>query len=311
LTGGAGFIGSNLLDFLLNAGYEVMCIDNFDPYYDRAIKEHNLVKAKKNQKFILKEGDVRDSTLIDSCFSEFKPDIVIHLAAKAGVRTSILNPEEYYSVNLMGTLNMLEGMKKNNINKMIFASSSSVYGNSTKVPFSESDFENYQISQYAASKKAGELLCRTYHHLYDFDIFCLRFFTVYGPRQRPDLAINKFANALLNGENIYLYGDGSALRDYTHIDDIIQGINAAINNLSGYEIINIGGSNTISLISLISILEKYTKKKAMLNYLPVQEGDVVQTFADISKAIKMLNYKPQVEIENGIRNYLEWLNNKD
>ena len=307
VTGAAGFIGSNLVDSLLKTENQVMGIDNFDSFYDRTIKEHNLIEALKNPGFRFTEGDIRDPLFIDDCLTSFRPEIIIHLAAKAGVRPSIIDPQEYFNVNVTGTLNILEAMKKNSINKMIFASSSSVYGNNTKVPFSETDNVDYPISPYAASKKAGELLCHTYHSLYRFDIFCLRFFTVYGSRQRPDLAINKFTRALLKDEQILLYGDGSTSRDYTYIDDIIQGINGSINNLKGYEIINLGESNTISLNGLVSVLEKYTKKKAKLKYLPMQDGDVIQTFADISKAKKLINYMPQVDIETGIQNYIKSL----
>jgi UDP-glucuronate 4-epimerase len=309
VTGAAGFIGSNLVDSLLKTEIQVMGIDNFDPFYSRTIKENNIKGALNNPGFSFIEGDVRDPLFINNCLSNFKPEIIIHLAAKAGVRPSIINPEEYFDVNVMGTLNILEAMKKNNIKKIIFASSSSVYGNNIKVPFCESDNVDYPISPYAASKKAGELLCHSYHHLYEFDIFCLRFFTVYGPRQRPDLAINKFTRALFNDENIYLFGDGSTSRDYTHIDDILQGINGSIQNLKGYEIINLGESKAVSLVNLVSILEKCSKRKAKLSYLPMQEGDVIMTFADISKAMKMVNYKPQVDIESGIISYIKgWEN---
>lgn len=307
MTGAAGFIGSNLVDFLLKTENQVMGIDNFDPFYDKAIKQHNLKDAFKNPGFSFTEGDIRDPLFIDDCLTGFRPEIIIHLAAKAGVRPSISNPQEYFNVNVTGTLNILEAMKKNSIKKMIFASSSSVYGNNTNVPFSETDNVDYPISPYAASKKAGELLCYTYHSLYRFDIFCLRFFTVYGSRQRPDLAINKFTNALLKDEQILLYGDGSTSRDYTYIDDIIKGITGSITNLKGYEIINLGESKTISLKNLVSVLEKYTKKKARLKYLPMQDGDVIQTFADISKAKKLINYMPQVDIETGIQNYIKSL----
>lgn len=309
VTGAAGFIGSNLVEILLKIGNQVLGIDNFDPFYERSIKENNIKGARQYPEFHFKEGDIRDVAFIDNSFAEFKPDLIVHLAAKAGVRPSLVNPQEYYDVNVMGTLNLLELMRKNNIKKMIFASSSSVYGNNSKVPFSEADNVDSPISPYAASKKAGELLCHTYHHLYNFDIYCLRFFTVYGPRQRPDLAIHKFTKALLNNEPIPFYGDGSTQRDYTHIDDIVQGIIGAIKNLKGYDIFNLGESNTISLTKLVSIIEKYTNRKAMLNYLPVQEGDVLQTFADISKAKDRLNYKPKVNIETGIKNYIQGLVN--
>jgi UDP-glucuronate 4-epimerase len=305
VTGAAGFIGSNLVEALLKTGIQVSGIDNFDRFYDRTIKESNVENAVKNSRYHFKEGDVRDAEFIDSNLKDSKPDIVIHLAAKAGVRPSLINPQEYYDVNILGTLNLLEAMRNNRIKKMIFASSSSVYGNNTKVPFCETDNVDYPISPYAASKKAGELLCHTYHHLYNFDIFCLRFFTVYGPRQRPDLAIHKFTKALLSDEVITLYGDGSSRRDYTHIYDIIQGIEAAIKNLKGFDIFNLGESATVSLINLVSILEKYTNKKAKIKYLPIQAGDAIQTFANINKAKEKLNYNPVMDIETGLEEYVK------
>jgi UDP-glucuronate 4-epimerase len=308
VTGAAGFIGSNLVDSLLKNGCTVMGIDNFDPFYDRAIKEDNLKNALQHPEFHFLEGDVRNVELVSKSFSDFKPSVVVHLAAKAGVQPSLVNPQAYFDVNLMGTLNLLEVMRKNNIKRLIFASSSSVYGNSLKVPFSEKDNVDFPISPYAASKKAGEQLCFTYHHLYNFDIFCLRFFTVYGPRQRPDLAICKFSKAILKDEPIFLYGDGTSSRDYTHISDIIQGIKSAIKKVKGYDIFNLGESSRISLRDLVSIIEKYTLKKARIEYLPMKDGDVNQTFADIRKAQKKLSYKPEVDINTGIKNYLAGLN---
>ena len=305
VTGAAGFIGSNLVDELLNNGNQVLGIDNFDPYYNRSIKELNIEDALRNPAYSFKEGDIKDCDFIHNSLSEFNPDVIVHLAAKAGVRPSLIDPQAYYDVNLTGTLNLLESMKKNKISRLIFASSSSVYGNNKKVPFSETDNVDFPISPYASSKKAGELLCHTYHHLYNFDIFCLRFFTVYGPRQRPDLAIHKFTKALLKDEVISLYGDGSTCRDYTHITDIVQGIKAAIEKVKGFEVFNLGESTTISLKELVAILEKYTGKKARIQYLPLQDGDVIQTFADISKAIKILKYNPVVDLNTGIKNYVD------
>lgn len=306
ITGAAGFIGSNLVDALLKTSYQIMGIDNFDPFYDRTIKIHNIENALHNPDYQFKEGDISDFDFTGECFSIFKPDIIVHLAAKAGVRPSLTDPKAYYDVNVMGTLNLLELMKKNNINKMLYASSSSVYGNNEKVPFSETDIVDFPISPYAASKKAGELICHTYHHLYNFDIFCLRFFTVYGPRQRPDLAICKFTKSILSGEQISLYGNGSTSRDYTHIDDIIQGIKGSIERIKGFDIINLGGSKTITLIDLVKILEKHTGRKARLRYLPMQDGDVIRTYADITKARTILEYNPKIDIHTGIRNYIKW-----
>jgi UDP-glucuronate 4-epimerase len=310
VTGAAGFIGSNLTDALLTEGHKVLGIDNFDPFYSRAVKEDNISSMLRHPAFQFKEGDIRDSVFLDNCFARFNPDILIHLAAKAGVGPSISNSQEYYSINVMGTLNLLEVMRRNNVNNMIFASSSSVYGNNPKIPFSETDGVDYPISPYAASKKAGELLCYTYHHLFHMNILCLRFFTVYGPRQRPDLAIHKFVKAILNNETISIYGDGSSKRDYTHIDDIVQGIMGAIKNLNGYEIFNLGGSEPVSLIDLVSIIEKLTSRKAILNYLPLREGDVIQTFADVTKAREVLKFNPEVDIETGIKNYIQDFKNK-
>ena len=307
ITGAAGFIGSSLADDLLAKGFSIMGIDNFDSFYTRDIKETNISNALKHNLYSFQEGDIRDMKFLDSCFSGFRPDIIIHLAAKAGVRPSIKDPASYYDVNVNGTLNLLEAMRRNKIGRMLFASSSSVYGNNKKIPFAESDNVDFPVSPYAASKKACELLCHTYHHLFDMDIFCLRFFTVYGPRQRPDLAINKFTRALLNDEPITLFGDGSTSRDYTHISDILQGIGQAMENLKGFGIFNLGESNAISLKELVALLENSTGKKADIKYLPMQDGDVLRTFADISRAKSVLGYNPVVNIADGISNYVEWV----
>jgi UDP-glucuronate 4-epimerase len=309
ITGAAGFIGSQLADVLLETGNNVMGIDNYDPFYERSIKETNISHALKNKLYQFREGDIRDAAFINECFSGFKPEVILHLAAKAGVRPSLVNPEAFCDVNVMGTLIVLEAMKKNRIGKLIFASSSSVYGNSKKVPFSEEDNVNNPISPYAASKKAGELLCHAYHHLYSMDIFCLRFFTVYGPRQRPDLAIHKFTKALLKNETISFYGDGTTSRDYTHINDIIFGIIKAVEKVKGFDIFNLGESNTITLARLIGLLERFTGRKAQVNYLPLQKGDVLQTYADIGKAKEVLDYNPVMDIERGLKDYINWYKN--
>lgn len=309
VTGGAGFIGSNLIDHLLNLGHRVICLDNFDPFYDCSIKRKNLEVAVQSQNFVLFEADIRDTVALNNCFMENKIDTVIHLAALAGVRPSIANPKTYFDVNVTGTLNLLEAMKTNGIKKMLFASSSSVYGNNIKVPFSETDIVDFPISPYAASKKAGELICHTYHHLYGFDIYCLRFFTVYGPRQRPDLAIHKFTQALFNEGLIPFYGDGLTRRDYTHISDIINGIDNALSNLSGFDVFNLGESQTTTLIELIEYLEEFTEKKARLNKLALQAGDVAVTYANIDKARSILKYDPTVKIEEGLENFVKWFKN--
>ncbi len=307
VTGGAGFIGSHLVDNLLSDGHNVIVIDNFDQFYNKEIKLKNLSSARTFDSFQLIEGDIRDRKILEEIFSENHIDVVVHLAAKAGVRPSIENSEEYYDVNINGTLNILETMKKFEVKNLVFASSSSVYGNNEKVPFSESDFVDNPISPYAATKKSGELLCHTYHHLYDFKINCLRFFTVYGPRQRPDLAIHKFSKKIMNGESIQMFGDGSTKRDYTYIEDIIQGIKLSLENLSGFEVFNLGESRTIMLKELINLLETEIGEKAVIEKLPLQPGDVEQTYADISKAKEQLGYDPKFDIEDGIKNFVEWL----
>jgi len=307
ITGVAGFIGSSLTDRILNVGgNQVIGLDNFDNFYDRKIKLANLKYALFNRNFSFFELDLRSKESLNELFQKISPDIVIHLAAKAGVRPSILDPQGYFDVNVHGTLNILEAMRSSGIKKLIFASSSSVYGNNDIAPFSEGMNVDNPISPYAASKKAGELLCHTYHHLHAMDIFCLRFFTVYGPRQRPDLAIHKFTKALFNGDKIPFYGDGSTRRDYTHINDIIHGIEKAIDNLQGYEIFNLGESHTTSLEELVAILEQATGKKANKKIFPMQEGDVLQTYADISKARQILGYTPTVKFEEGVFEYVKW-----
>jgi len=306
ITGGAGFIGSSLADKLLEQNNEVICYDNFDNFYPRSIKENNLRRALKNERFHLVEGDIRDKVKLEECFTKHDIDMVIHLAAKAGVRPSILNPEETYDVNISGTLNLLETMRKFKVHRLIFASSSSVYGNNKKVPFSETDNVDFPISPYAASKKACELLCHTYHHLYNFDIFCLRFFTVFGPRQRPDLAICNFTKKIVAGDAIPFFGEGNTKRDYTYIDDIVNGIQASIMKLKGFQIINLGGSRTISLSTMVSTLENYVGKKAVINKLPNQPGDVDNTYADIAKAKEILDYDPNISFDDGIRNFIHW-----
>ena len=308
VTGIAGFIGSNLGEHLIKGDFKIIGIDNFDPFYNRTTKLNNLELLSKAPGFKFYEADIRDISSLRSVFNAEKPDIIIHLAAKAGIRPSLKDPKAYYDVNVMGTLNILEMMKEFNISKMIFGSSSSIYGNNKKVPFSENDSVDNPISPYASSKKSCELLCHTYHHLYDFDIFCLRFFTVYGPRQRPDLAIHKFTKLIMEGNPIPFYGDGSTERDYTYIDDIVNGILGAMNNLNGYDIFNIGESKTISLSKMVTTLENIIGKIAILEKLPMQPGDVEKTYADISKAKQILGYNPTFSFEEGIEKFIKWLN---
>jgi len=295
---------------LINQEHKIVVLDNLDPYYDVSIKKRNIKSfiEHKNCRFI--KGDIRDKRLIDQIFSENKPGLVVHLAAKAGVRPSIANPTEYIDVNIVGTNNILEAMQKTGVKKMIFASSSSVYGNNKKVPFAESDNVDFPISPYAATKKAGELLCHNYHSLYKMDVFCLRFFTVYGPAQRPEMAISLFTNNIINDVPIKMFGDGSSKRDYTYIDDILQGITSSIEKLNGYEIINLGNSDTISLKDLIKTIEKTTGKKAKIDQQPFQKGDVDITCADISKAINLIDYQPNTKIGMGIEKYWKWVAGK-
>jgi UDP-glucuronate 4-epimerase len=306
ITGGAGFIGSNLIERLLELEHEVVCIDNFDDFYPKSIKIKNLESFNSNTNYSFIELNILDKKDLDTLFANNNFDVVIHLAAKSGVRPSLLNPEIYFQTNVLGTLNILETMKKFNVKKMIYASSSSVYGNNVKVPFSETDDVNNPISPYAASKKAAELICHTFHHLYNFDIFCLRFFTVYGPKQRPDLAIHKFTNAILNDKEIEMFGNGETSRDYTYIDDILDGIINSIEKLKGFEIINLGESKQISLKTMIKTLEKSIKKQAKIKILSKQAGDVDITFADISKAKKILLYEPKWNFEDGINQFIKW-----
>jgi UDP-glucuronate 4-epimerase len=266
--------------------------------------------------FQIFEGDIRNIEQMDKLFDTYPIKLVVHLAAMAGVRPSISAPLLYNEVNINGTLNLLERCKKYGVKKFVFASSSSVYGNNKKVPFSETDFVDYPISPYAATKRAGELLCHTYHHLYGMDIACLRFFTVYGPRQRPDLAIHKFTKLIINEEEVPFYGDGTTERDYTYIDDIIDGVVRAIqwvqNGQGQYEIFNLGESRTISLNEMVATLEKVIGKKAKLKVLPMQPGDVKRTYADITKARKILGYHPVTAFEDGIEKFVQWYkeNNK-
>ena len=248
---------------------------------------------------------------MEKIFSETNIDIVIHLAARAGVRLSIEKPLLYERVNIMGTINLLECCKKYNISKFIFASSSSVYGGNKKIPFSEKDNVDHPVSPYAATKKAGELICYTYHDLYKISIFCLRFFTVYGPRQRPEMAIHKFTRQILDGEKIEIYGDGSSSRDYTYIDDVISGVVNSLDRIKGFEIINLGNSNTIKLIDLVRLIEAVTGEKASLKFLNNQPGDVFITYADIRKAIKMLKYSPKTNIEEGLIKFIKWYKGKN
>jgi len=307
VTGAAGFIGSHLCDKLTAGGNTVVGLDNFDPFYDVEIKRKNLAGCLGNERFKLIEGDIRDSGCLKSIFSGDKFDIVVHLAAKAGVRGSIEDPLGYQDVNINGTTMVLEAVRQADVKKFVFASSSSVYGNNKKIPFAEMDDVDFPISPYAASKKAGELICHVYHHLYDIDVMCLRFFTVYGPRQRPDLAISKFTRLILTGKEVPMFGDGSMARDFTYIDDIIAGVVAAMDACQGYKIFNLGESRPYRLDNLINELERVLNKKAIIKRLPVPSCEVKQTYADIVRAQTKLGYQPQTRLPEGLRNYVGWL----
>jgi UDP-glucuronate 4-epimerase len=306
VTGGSGFIGSSVADKLLKRGDHVVCLDNFDEFYDPRIKRKNIEAALKSPSYKLVEGDIRDLKLLKDLFKREKFDRVFHLAARAGVRPSIIDPLLYEDVNVRGTMNLLEAAKENNLPGFIFASSSSVYGNNKKVPFSETDNVDNPVSPYAATKKACELICHTYHHLYNLNISCLRFFTVYGPRQRPEMAIHKFTRLIDQGKPVPMFGDGSSRRDYTYVDDIADGVLKAIDYNAEFEIFNIGESRTTELRRLIELIEKSLGKKANIEQFPDQPGDVQVTYADITKSKKILGYDPRTQVEEGVQKFVEW-----
>ncbi len=332
VTGGAGFIGSHLVEKLLNEGNKVMVIDNFDDFYDYKIKCKNVLESigksdffatnnkvktieklalyVTNENYQLDYVDIKDLDELEKVFANHKIDVIIHLAALAGVRPSIERPLEYQAVNITGTTNLWEMARKYNINKFVCASSSSVYGNNNKTPFSEEDVVNEPISPYASTKRATEILGYVYHHLYKLDMIHLRFFTVYGPRQRPDLAIHKFTKLTSEQKPIPFYGDGETARDYTYIDDIIDGITKSIayieTNSTVYEIINLGESEVITLKKMVSTIENELGIKAKINNLPMQPGDVLKTNASIEKAKKIINYQPKTNFSAGISKFVTW-----
>lgn len=305
VTGGAGFIGSSLCEELLRQGHRVINLDNFNSYYEPKVKRYNITKASLDPKYTLVEGDILDTQLLDNLFKSFNIDKVVHLAAIAGVRNSLLNPLSYVDIDIKGTVNLLEMCKKYNVCKFIFASSSSVYGNNN-LPFREEDHLSNQVSPYAASKYCGEIFCKTYNTLYGIPIICLRFFTVYGPRQRPDMAICKFTRLMDSGREILVYGNGDSSRDYTYIDDIINGIVSSINLECNFEIFNLGSSDPIKITDLITIIEEKLEKKADIKFLGLQAGDVSHTFADISKPRSVLKYDPKVGIKDGVARFIDW-----
>src|SRR5688572_20536766 len=306
VTGAAGFIGSHAAERLVAEGYRVVGADNYSDFYDRRWKELNLDGLAGRVE--VEEIDVADGPRIDRLIQSTRPAAILHLAAMAGVRPSIAQPAYYARVNLEGTTNLLDSARRHGVGQFIFASSSSVYGNLSKVPFTESDSVSQPISPYAATKRAGELICYTFHHLYGLPVACLRFFTVYGPRQRPDLAIHKFTRLIDRGEPVPFFGDGRTSRDYTYVDDTVAGILGAMHRIPeyGYRIYNIGGSHPITLSELVSAIERAVGKKAILDRRPPQPGDVERTFADISLAERELGYRPQVTLEEGLARFVAW-----
>ncbi|MBS1686549.1 MAG: GDP-mannose 4,6-dehydratase [Bacteroidetes bacterium] len=311
ITGVAGFIGSNLADALTGQDdIRIIGIDNFDNFYPRDTKEANLSGLLPKANFNFIEGDIRDTTVVDSILENNKIDIVIHLAAKAGVRPSMENPLNYISSNVEGTTNLLESMRRHGVYKMVFASSSSVYGENEKIPFSESDAIDRIISIYAATKLSGEKITKVYHDVYGFSIVNLRFFTVYGERQRPDLAIHKFFKSILKDEPITVYGDGSTSRDYTYVKDIVSGIIASKNYVLQhdhcYEVMNLGNNDPVKLMDLIRHIEAVTGRQARLEHKPIPTGDVPRTYADITKAQQLLGYSPTTHIAEGLKAFYQW-----
>ncbi len=306
VTGGAGFIGSHLVERLLDRGDEVVCLDDFNDSYDPSLKRANIAPSLVNPSFAIVEGDIRDRKALRGLAARHKFKVIVHLAARAGVRASLRAPLLYEEVNCGGTLNMLEFAREHAVGRFVFGSSSSVYGASSAIPFAEGDRADLPLSPYAATKRSCELLCHAWHHLYGIHATCLRFFTVYGPRQRPEMAIHRFTRRIVRGEPIEVYGDGTSRRDYTYVDDIVDGLIKAIDTPFPFEIINLGESMTVELKYLIAALEKAIGKKAALKTLPEQPGDVPVTCAEIRKARELLGYNPRVQIEEGVRRFVDW-----
>ncbi len=315
VTGCAGFIGSHLVELLLEEGWEVLGVDNFDPFYEPAIKRRNLERAFDHPRFALVEADIRDGQALDTALTPHMtpqpPPVIVHLAARAGVRPSIEDPEGYYRTNVLGTQNLLELSRKLAITRFVFASSSSVYGVNPRVPWREDDAVLQPVSPYGASKVAGELLGHVYSHLYGIRFIGLRLFTVYGPRQRPDLAIHKFARRILANEPLPLYGDGTTSRDYTYVDDIVRGIRAAMDQKSTYAIVNLGNHHAVPLLEMVNGLEQALGRKATLSFGPPQPGDVPHTWADITNAETHLGWRPRTPFAEGLAQFADWLTRKD
>ena len=308
VTGGAGFIGSHVVERLIERGEEVVVLDDFNAYYDPALKERNLSAVLDNPTLQAVRGDVAEPADVAAAFSRAPIRAVMHLAGRAGVRPSVADPLLYERANSRGTLVLLEECRRAGIERFIFASSSSVYGTTSRVPFVETDPADHAISPYAATKRAAEISCYTYHHLYGLPVTCLRLFTAYGPRQRPDLAIHAFTRAILAGREIQLYGDGSTARDYTYVADIVDGLLASLDRPEpfGYEIINLGNSRPVPLRELVQLLETTLDRPARVRYIDEQPGDVRLTYADISKAHRLLGYVPRVSLPEGIARFAQW-----
>lgn len=310
VTGGAGFIGSHLCERLIQQGYCVANIDNFNDFYSPQAKLSNVKKIRSHQDYHLYQGDIRDVEFVENVISAAKTDVIIHLAAMAGVQPSLKDPALYNDVNVTGTLNLLQAAQKYTIDRFIFASSSSIYGNN-KTPFSESDNTDFPVSPYASTKKTGELMCHVYHHLYGLSAHCLRFFTVVGPRQRPDLAVHKFVKDILSGETIYLRGDLSSSRDYTHVNDTVDGIIGSLQRIMKlkkpeYKVYNLGNSYPVRLDDMLSTIESVLGKKAIVEKVPFMKGDVDSTYADITLAQKELNYSPKASFREAVESFVAW-----
>jgi UDP-glucuronate 4-epimerase len=306
ITGGAGFIGSHLAESLLARERRVVVLDNFDTFYAPDVKRRNVAAAKRSPAYRLVEGDIRDRAALDAVLGSEPFETVIHLAARAGVRPSIEEPELYTDVNLNGTTTILEACRRHGVGTLLFGSSSSVYGNNPKVPFSEDDPVDHPVSPYAATKKAGELLCHAHHHLHGLKVACLRFFTVYGPRQRPEMAIHKFARLLASGREIDQYGDGGSARDYTYVSDIVAGIERAEERCTGFHVWNLGGSRTITLAELVRKIAAGLGVPPRVRELPMQPGDVDRTWADVSRVERELGWRAEVDIDRGLALFLDW-----
>ncbi|WP_138991409.1 NAD-dependent epimerase/dehydratase family protein [Larkinella sp. C7] len=306
LTGGAGFIGTHLTKKLLDEGHIVLAVDNFGSNYDPALKRRNVASFEGRPGYYLFEGDIRESSFLHLLFGTYAIDVVVHLAGLAGVRPSLQQPASYFDTNVTGTVTLLQTMRDFKVSKIVFASSSSVYGERNEIPFRETDRIESLASPYAISKRTGEMLLQNYHQLFGLNAYCLRFFTVFGPNQRPDMAISRFIQRLFDGERIQLFGNGQSLRDYTYVNDIVAGIVRAIERVKGFEIINLGGARPVALIDLVRKLEQYTGRKARLDYRPEQPGDVSQTAADLTKAAHLLGYQPRVSLEEGLQRMVNW-----